>query len=157
MSLKGVGILVLLIASLASARFSQFISINPSNMNDQKNVSVQVKKKGADYIVQVSEINQSDGWLVQTQRPLTIDEQNFRNLIWKNQFDSVEVLSKKKVYPHHNKVVDRSGKVRKNELELVINESVIKSSYLYFDNEKEVQDGGYYYTIDLPQFVKVAQ
>lgn len=129
----------------SKAIFSMFVSVSPQTMESYE-LKVKFSKVKKGYKVKVSNITKDSGWLILMKEPLPVDKQNFRGLVWNKDFESGRMVK------DISKVFSKSNKTK--EVEIVVKESLIKRSYLYFDHPVEVEDGGFYYTVDLPSFYK---
>ena len=62
--------------------------------------------------------------------------------------DVVQITRLKPQYPP-----DKSGVYKQAYVEVVLSDDAMKRSYLYVDFPQNVDDGGYYYSIDLAYYL----
>ena len=76
-------------------------------------------------------------WLILSSRKLSKNEQNLRYYIWEGTGAPANMVLKSKINP------------ATNDYEVKLTNQIIHSAYIYIDFPRPVNDGGYYYSIDL--------
>jgi hypothetical protein len=134
-----------LLPCLGWCRFSQFVRVTPK-VNSDHLLKVKVEEQGDNYLVSLSEIKKADGWQIELEQPAEAEEQSFRDFIWHKRYPQGKVLKITKIHSNKSgKPVVVKRKIPKTKAERI---------YFYFDNPREVADGGYYFTVDLATYIK---
>ena len=134
----------LLISAPLFAIFSAYERIIPSSEDQEYHPKVkfyQVKEN--QYILELSNVTKS-AWLVVCSEEREEQKRELRPLIWKAPgFDSddIELVSPLKIRE------DRSAQIH-------LSDDLASRSYVALDFPTPVMDGGYYYTIDIPEFYR---
>jgi hypothetical protein len=124
-------------------KFNIEVSLIP--MGGQKdNFLVRVKAVGYDHKL---------AWLIITSDKLSEKGQQLRSYIWESAKPEKDIILKKKLMP------TGVGGFRTNSndpkyYEVELDSDLIKHSYIYIDFPSMVFDGGYYYSIDLGEYLK---
>jgi hypothetical protein len=137
------------ITGFCYADWSAFAHVTPETEKEYE-VSVKltsVKNKKNTYHVKVNAIgyDEKHAWLITAPKDVKPEEQDFRNFIWYPKSVKKEKLKKTELHP----------KGKKNNLyyEIEISSNKIYSSYIYIDFPSPIEDGGYYYSIDLKSYL----
>ena len=97
-------------------------------------------------------------WLIVSKEPLSKKEQDQRELVWSERFDSKGLEFVVPLRPTGIKMFPRANNPKtKQYYEAVIPERFVSRSYIYIDFPSLVMDGGYYYSIDLGTYVETGQ
>lgn len=155
--MKSVVFILIAVFSLqAHAVFSAFAHVIPETQEEYiKSLHVE-KMKDGDFLVKVPEFGWSKHvWLISCSSELRNDQKDFRSYIWgKDKGDrSIEVLAKLGVGPVQPFEKKDESPIN-NFIEIVLSEEVMSKSYIYIDFPDMVLDGGYFYTIDLPEYLR---
>jgi hypothetical protein len=149
------GLTLLLVASAAPASFSQFVSLSPDNENKYQEVRPVITRK--ENVVTVR-IPYRDGpkkyWLIVSDKPLRNGEQEFRDFIWKGAGTRTDIVLLVPLGPSVQRTQGGDIREEKSEIQLVLPYQFAQRAYIYHDFPTLVKDGGFYYTIDIPSYVK---
>jgi hypothetical protein len=149
----------LLVTSAALADFSQFVSVSPDNENKNQEVRPIIARKENVVTVRVP---YRDGpkkyWLIVSDKPLRNGEQEFRDFIWKGAGTRTRTRTDIALLVPLGPSVQRKqgGDIgdEKSEIQLILSYQLAQRAYIYYDFPTLVFDGGFYYTIDIPSYVK---
>ena len=150
-------VILLLLANIAFASFSSFVVISP--VNEQKYpFMIQVRpaesQKDHTYIRIIGPV---DGyqkvWLIVCKRPLQPARQNFRSAIWEGMEQNTEIVSKTRLEPKKITLPETGGQ-QYVYVEATLSNEEMQRSYLYIDYPAAVDDGGFYYSIDLAYYLE---
>jgi hypothetical protein len=141
-------IFVLSSAQLCFGRFSKFINITPPTQQEH-NITVSISpEKNESYTVSFLWKNSSKHcWLIvfkEGDAPKT--QRNFRDFIWNKNLDMKSV---EKIEP----LLGNTDGV----IELKLAKEAINRSFIIIDFPQIVFDGGFFYTIDLPEFFEAIE
>ena len=149
------GLTFLLVTSAASAIFSQFVSVSPNNENKYQEVRPAVTRNGD--VVTVS-IPYRDGpkkyWLIISAKPLRNGEQEFRDFIWKGTSARTDIVLFASLAPSLQRTLSGDTRDERSEIRLVLPYKLAQRAYIYHDFPVAVFDGGFYYTVDIPSYLK---
>jgi hypothetical protein len=124
------------------AFFSAFERITPSSEESEHHPKVKFEKSGEnDYLVSISNVGKH-AWFVVCTEERKQNKREFREVIWKTpgaKSDDIELV-----------VPLRLGEDRASQVQ--ISDEFISRSYIVIDFPVPVFDGGFYYTIDIPEF-----
>ena len=154
----------------AFAQFSQFVCISPDNPGFDTRIHPVITFAGAkqDYVsVQVPVITGfRQYWLIVCKEPLSAERQNFRAMV---QTMKVQTMKGSGSLPREKRkevvliaplTADRDeeseGGVSTNAVNITIQMSLelAERAYIYIDYPFCVMDGGYFWSIDIPSYVK---
>lgn len=154
-------IALLLMANQIHAAWSRFAHVTPETEN-KFNITVSLlplDETNNEFLVLVRlnaiEVDKQ-AWLIITYDGLSENEQQFRDVIWNSEKPEKKILLRTKLMP---KGVS-SFLSEDNDLkfyEVVLDAKHLKHSYIYIDFPWRVLDGGYFYSIDLPAYLKKYQ
>ena len=140
---------LMLVASAASAAFSQFVHVTPENQ-DEYGFGVCVDWNYLDMeLVEVmisGERPLRGGWLITTHEYVDPAGQQFRQYIWGETADSpIESITDLQ----HD---EEAGVTR-----VLLPREMFSRTYLYFDFPEPVFDGGFFFSIDLSTYADSAK
>ena len=100
--------------------------------------------------------------LVETKKSLSIKEQeNLRWIIWGNQKPGKNIIFQARLSPNStNAVQEEVGKIAniksssKSFYEIFVN-ACDKNLYIYIDHQSVTDDGGYWYSVDVSEYMKI--
>ena len=146
---------LLFAASSAFAVFSEFVSVSPANETKHQNMKPIIKVEGSLVTIQLP---YRDGpwkyWLVVSDKPLTKDKQDFRNInISLGLPARTDIVLIAPLAPSFDGQFSREMKDRKLEIRLNLSRELAQRAYIYHDFPGLVLDGGYYYTVDIPSYM----
>lgn len=145
----------LLVASAVSADFSQFVSISPNNENKYQEVRPVITRQENLVTVRVP---YRDGpkkyWLIVSDKPLRNGEQEFRDFIWKGAGTRTDIILLVPLGPSVQRKQGGDIRDENSEIQLILPYQLAQRAYIYHDFPMLVFDGGFYYTIDIPSYVK---
>ena len=155
--ITAIGMLVMLMyMKPASASFSAFVVITPENAAEYH---FQVQAQPMDNqagLVRVRVIGPVDGdkkaWLITCKQSLLPDKQNFRSVLWEGKAHDKDIVQIKRLTTSKG-VLPETGEKQLAYVEVVLSSEEMKHSYLYIDYPRMVDDGGYYYSIDLAYYL----
>lgn len=140
----------------AFAAFSEFVVITPAN-DSEHGFLIQAKTAtGRTNQKRVRVIGPMNGdkvvWLVLCKKAVQSDEQNFRTVIWgeeKARKDITRVirLNRGRI------MVPESGGHEQAYVEVTLSDEHMARGYIYIDYPRPVDDGGYYYSVDLAYYL----
>jgi hypothetical protein len=148
--------LILVAVPHANAAFSAYVNVTPETQVDHvKALRIEEQPEGK-FLIRVPE----DGslkhvWLIICKTELGESEKNFREYIWSigDGRRSVEVLAKLgRGIEYPGPGVEERDKNR--YIELILAREIMARAYIYIDFPQMVLDGGFYYSIDLPEFLR---
>ena len=140
----------------ARAASSRFVVITPSN---ESNHPFTISIKPADGSKYRSNITitgifrkAQSNWLVVRKKYANSGEQNLRNYIWYDRplVDPNRIQRLTILMPE----VSLEKNIQPDTLEIELSNSEIKRAQIYIDYPREIDDGGYYYSLDLPYYLK---
>lgn len=135
----------LFFSSSLLAVFSAFERITPTKENPHDHhPKVELKKiEKNEYLLTVSKAK-GHAWLIVCEKEREVYERELRGVIWKYpnaKTDDIEHISEVEISD-------------KRIVEFRISEDIISRCYIAMDFRTPVFDGGYYYTIDIPEFYR---
>lgn len=139
-------ILLLGCAQVSHGRFSKFAHVTPSTEKEYK-LSLSITKKNNDlYTVKFPWEKQSKQcWLIVFEDSEAFQKNlDFRQVIW----------NRGKIIPKGISRITPLQETQDGYIEVDIKKEEIPHSYISIDFPTNVMDGGYYYTIDLPSYLK---
>lgn len=149
----------LLAASPAFAVFSEFVSVSPANDAKHQNMKPVIKAEGSLVTIQLPyrDWHGWKYWLVVSDKPLTKDKQDFRNIntsislgLPVTRTDIVLIAPLDRSFDGQ---FSPEAKDRKLEIRLNLSRELAQRAYIYHDFPGLVADGGYYYTVDIPSYI----
>lgn len=168
-NIKLCALLILMSASLpALARFSEFVCISPDNPDPRSNIQpvATFTSPERDHVsIQVPIIKGSrQYWLITCKEPLTEERQNFRRIVQTLKGSARPPLEKREdvvlIAPLRSTLGDTSevaDKTNSTSATIQMSLELAERSYIYIDYPYVVVDGGYFWAIDIPRFVKHLQ
>ena len=150
-------LLVFLHTNIAFAIFSEFVVITPNN-EAQHSFLIQAQplknKPGFTRVKVIGPIHNHMGvWLIECKQSLLPESQNFRMTIWGYKQFNDDIIKITPLTPDQTTLPGK-GSQKYPYVEVVLSNKVMQRSYLYIDFPREVKDGGYYYSIDLPYYLE---
>lgn len=136
------------------AVFSAFELVTPNSEDQDYHPKVElIKIENEQYLLRISNVR-NHAWLVSCKEELK-KEKNFRSIIWKATSDAADIPHFWTLEPNieHLELITQV-EVRENQIELILSQELASRSYIAIDYRTPVDDGGYYYTIDIPAFTK---
>jgi hypothetical protein len=149
--------LIAIFSLQALAQFSAFEIVAPDTqdrLNDEiKSLSVEKMEDGR-FIVKVPKFRSKHVWLITCSSELGYGQSEFRDNIWnRDSHDSnIYVLAKPGDSPVPCTVDDR--RAESGFVEVILSNDLMSRSYIYIDYPHGVFDGGYYYSVDLPAYLR---
>lgn len=142
-----------ILCSLSFGFFSQFVRITPDHTENDIKVTLQKEEGKID--VSVDGISYKNGWIVKTARPILDGDQSessgLRYFVW---YKKKEIGSEGNEVTSLKDISKESFSENELKIQLELPDESLDRTYLYFDHPSEVMDGGFYYLIDLPKFLK---
>ena len=92
-------------------------------------------------------------WLIISDKPLRNDEQEFRDFIWKGAANRTNIVLFAPLAPTYQRL-SSDTKDERPEIKLVLPYDLARRAYIYHDFPTPVFDGGFYYTVDIPSYIK---
>ena len=150
-------VLILLYTNTAFAAFSAFVVITPDNEAEYPFLIRAQPLENQPGYTRVKVIGPVDGskkaWLIECKQSLLSESQNFRMTIWGYEQFNDDVIKITPLKPGQTTLPGK-GSQTYPYVEVVLSNKVMQRSYLYIDFPREVRDGGYYYSIDLPYYLE---
>ena len=146
--MKNIHTLIFLILSctqLCFGSFSKFVDITPATQQEHDiNVSVTYESNNLYVINFTWESSLKQCWLI-TFKPNEVPktQRNFRNFIWDETANKQSIEEIKKLSGNQDGFI-----------KIQIPEATVNRSFIIIDFPYAVFDGGFFYTIDLPEFLK---
>ena len=91
-------------------------------------------------------------WLVVCEKSLVAEEQNFRFLMWGETEGYERVISIRRL-ERRRMTLAETDSLGYSYLEIALPNEQMARSYLYIDFPRPVDDGGYYYSVDLAYYL----
>ncbi len=141
-------VFLLLIATVGNARWSAFAHVTPETREDfDLPVCVVSTKTGRENVtIQVQTYEPSGfskvAWLITTTEHLDSTDQEFRKYIWNDTESDSPIIS--------IELLERQSEIE--GISVTLPQSEMRRAYIYVDFPRPVNDGGYYYSIDLATF-----
>ena len=137
------------------AIFSAFELVTPNSENQDYRPKVELKKiEKKKYLLRISNVR-NHAWLVLCKEGL-IEAKNFRSIIWKSTSDAADIPHYWTLEPKIDNIeLITKVEVKENRIEMILSEDIASRSYIAIDYDTPVDDGGHYYTIDIPAFTKL--
>jgi hypothetical protein len=157
--MKSVVFVLIAIISLQShAGFSMFLNVEPDTPYelDEGIESMRVEKmEDGSFLVKVPEFLFKHIWLITCNWELKDDQKELRDDIWKSNKDDrvLDVTAKQ----GDNSAQTCTKDVMSAEdgfVDVILSDDFMSRSYIYIDYPNPVFDGGYYYSIDLPAYLR---
>ncbi len=151
-----IAILLLIFATAAMAAFSSFVVITPENEAEHRFlVQVQAVADSPDRSrvrVVGAVVEHLRVWLVICRTPVHADEQHFRYVFW---FDArnENIERYTQLFPEQT-TLPESGDQLYSYVEAELSHEQMRRAYIYIDHPRPVDDGGYYYSIDLAYYLE---
>jgi|GEM_PF-3260988 len=152
-------IVVLVFSSLAQASWSRYAYVSPETEKEYElKISVlPADKSNKTFIVKFSAVSFpfKQAWVITTPKPISPKEQNQRNRFWAEELNVSGVESIIPLRPKGISMFNSPGDSESEKVyELVVSASQVQRTYIYIDFPSSVDDGGYFYSIDLGSYVK---
>jgi hypothetical protein len=140
----------LFIALPAHSIFRGFVSISPATDSKHLNFTPVITIQDSFIEVKLPYVNHGSKkyWLVIADRTLNSAEQDFKRIMQLNSRTDIALLTQL------SPASDDATKDQKQEIRLRLSHELAQRAYIYFDFFNFVFDGGYYYTIDIPSYIK---
>ena len=143
--------------NIAFAYFSSFEVITPDNEAEHLFLIQSqplVNQLGYTRVRVIGPIDDHRGvWLVECKKSLLPESQNFRMTIWGYKQFNDDIIKITRLKPGQTTLPGRDSQLFAY-VEVVLSNDKMQRSYLYIDFPREVRDGGYYYSIDLPYYLE---
>jgi hypothetical protein len=158
-------ILLLVFANQALARWSSFVVVTPMSQSKEQEIVIPGKKSWEQLHVEAKVSHQGgmctvklrpvgypskQAWLVITSKQLSKKEQDLRSTIWGQSIQDPNIILKTKLSPYTVWVVNDD--FTDAYYELAISKTESQYAYIYIDFPVPVEDGGFYYSIDVGAF-----
>jgi len=154
--LVATGMMACLTTRDAHAQGSMFVRITPE-IQEEYNVYVQIlpvegqKDKYKIMPPRISDVLSI--YLITCREPVPPKKQNFRAYIWSDQRDRTDVMSVAPLLPPGRyRAADPNRILPAEPADIILDKFFVARSYLYIDFPHPVDDGGYYYCIDLATY-----
>ena len=139
-----------------SAVFSKFVVIAPKNQQEH-GINVEMARvEGNKNLFEVTISKPSSNrhtYLIICKNKLKNSQLNFRSYLWFSEYKEENILLKANLGTEENMhAVGRS--IKEKSIVVMIDEDLINRSYIYIDYPSLVKDGGYFYTIDLSEYLE---
>ncbi len=149
-------ILLLSFASAAFASFSALVVITPEN-EARHSFSVQVNGvAGLGERSRVRVIGDVGGgqrvWLIICKTPVDSSRQQFRDVLWSHA-ENHDIERYIQLFPEQT-TESESGERSNPYVEVELSNEQMRRAYIYIDYPRPVDDGGYYYSIDLAYYLE---
>ena len=149
---KVIPLLLLLFARQAIASWSAFAVVTPESQSRYEvDIESEVSDSGTCTIkLDAIQYPYEHAWLIITARKLSKQEQELRYFIWEHANPPPGLILKTKISPAigQTKFMD-DGNINDAYYEVIITNQTDHNAYIYIDYPRPVDDGGYYYSIDL--------
>ena len=140
----------------AFAAFSEFVVITPANDSEHGFLIRAKTVTGRTDQTRVRVIGPINGdkivWLVLCKNTLQRDEQNFRTVIWGEDKARKDITRVVRLNPGRI-MVPESGGYEQAYVEITLSDEHMARGYIYIDYPRPVDDGGYYYSVDLAYYL----
>ena len=141
----------------ALAMISIFINVEPDTPYklDEYIESMRVEKmEDGRFLVKVPESRYKHIWLITCSEELKDDQKELRGGIWKsNKYDSAIDVPARLGDGHAPTCTKEDMSAKDGFVDVILNSDLMSRSYIYIDYPDPVQDGGHYYSIDLPAYL----
>jgi hypothetical protein len=157
-------LLMLLSTALpAFARFSQFVCISPDTPDPQSKIQPVITFTSPERVtIQVPLIEGTrQYWLIVCKESLNAEEQNFRSIVQtlkgsarppqKKREDVVLIAP---LTAARGETSEAAEKTNSTSVTIQMSLELAERSYIYVDYPHVVMDGGYFWSVDIPSFVK---
>jgi hypothetical protein len=149
---KIISLFLLLYTQQALASWSGYAVVTPESQSEYEvDIKAVVSPSGI-CTVKFKAIGYPDkhAWLILTSSKLSNKEQKLRNYLWEDIDAPPNLVLKSKINPAIDKLnfLDNEN-VNDAYYEIKITNKISHSAYIYIDFPHPVNDGGYYYSIDL--------
>jgi len=135
------------------AIFSAFEIITPETVQEDFHPIVSYEKtiEGKNR-VRISQVK-NKAWLIVCSEPLGDEKKEFRGLVWSLKTDHKHLKDSWGMRPSMKSVEMISPiAATEGEIEIYLSDDLASRTYIAIDFEYPVDDGGFYYTIDIPKF-----
>ena len=105
--------------------------------------------------MKVPEISSLHVWLITCSWELADDQNEFRERIWKSDLNDshIDVPAEPGDSPAPTCTKD-DLRAENGFVEVILSANLMSRSYIYIDHPHPLFDGGFYYTIDLPEYLR---
>lgn len=147
-----VSLLLLVFSENALAVFSAFAVVTPDTESEYS-IKIEHSVSHDGYCkVKFNTLGypQKHAWLILTSKKLTQQEQVLRSYIWGDDDAPSGLVVKSKIFPAKNNLENASEtNIEKSFYEIILSKRITYKPYVYIDFPYPIEDGGYYYLIDL--------
>lgn len=160
--MKSVVFILIVIFSLqAQAQFSCFEQIESDSdymehwMHEEIHSLRVEKRDDGSFLVKVPELSRKHVWLITCSGELADDQNEFRESIWKSDLNDshIDVPVEPGDSPAPSCTKD-DLRAENGFVEVVLSANLMSRSYIYIDYPRPLFDGGCYYTINLPAYLR---
>jgi hypothetical protein len=146
---------ILLACTPLLAIFSAHELINPDFDSDDFHPTVTYKNIGEKKnLLTVSGVN-NNAWLVVCSEPIKKGKKDFRSLVWSLSTDTSYLRNGWGMNPSMKSIELISPiRVKEGEIKIHLSGDLAARAYVVIDFDSPVDDGGFYYTVDIPEFHK---
>jgi hypothetical protein len=142
----------------AQAQFSAFEIVTPDTqdmLNEEiKSLSVE-KTENRSFLVKVPEFRFKHVWLITCSWELADDQKELRSNIWKSDKGDRHVEVSLQSGSSPVQICEKDDVPAKDGfVEIILSDDLMSRSYIYIDYAEAAFDGGYYYNIDLPAYLR---
>jgi hypothetical protein len=152
---------LMLVALPAFARFSQFVCISPDNADPQNRIQpvITFSSSTQDHVtIQVPIIEGSrQYWLIVCKEPLIAEKQNFRKMVQQTAEKREDVVLVAPLTADRGVPTEAGITTNGTSITIQMSLELAGRAYIYVDYPHIVMDGGYFWAIDIPRFVKRLQ
>lgn len=137
------------------AAFSAFEIITPETEQEDfyPIVNYEKTKEGKNRVRISKVINHA--WLIVCSEPIVDDKKEFRGLVWSLKTNHRHLKDSWGMSPSMKSVEMISPiRVTEGDIEIYLSDDLASRTYIAIDFTDPVDDGGFYYTIDIPKFHK---
>lgn len=151
-------VISLFITNYSFASWSQYAYVTPETETKYKlNVHVEpANSKNAAYLIRLEAVAfpSKQAWLIVTPKPLSPSEQDQRSRFWGDKLNTENVDSIVPLRPTGIPIFPQSNEIKSEKFyEVVIPADQMDRTYIYIDFPTPVDDGGYFYSIDLGAYL----
>lgn len=141
------------------ASWSQYAHVTPKSENEYDlNVYVSpTNKENTTYMIRLPAISfpSKQAWLIVTPKPISPKKQNQRARFWGNNLNTMNVESIIPLRPNGIPIFSQANEHNTEKYyEVIIPAYEADRTYIYIDFPTPVNDGGYFYSIDIGSYVK---
>ena len=160
-----IALLTLSATMSAFAQFSKFVCISPDNPGSDTRIHPEITFTGVkqDYVsVEVSSMQGwRQSWLIVCKEPVSAERQNFRAMVQTMKGGSLPPREKRKevvliapLTAYRGDPSDEGVSTNAINIKIELALELAERAYIYIDYPYCIMDGGYFWSIDIPAFVK---